>query len=367
MATPLGATPLRIVRDPYASFSAVAVDVARNQVIAADENLFQILVYDRRANTAASADRTVPLRVLGGPGSAVEYVAALAVAQPSGEIYATHGDTTTMLVFSAGQQADVPPLRQLQTPKARGIVIAELQAEVILTSQHESAVLAYPQLADGDAPPVRVLQGDRTGLANPHGIALDAANDLIFVANHGQVSSRAAAARPPAERPALLTRDDAVLGSGRFLDASITVHRRTDRGDAPPVRVIQGPRTRLNWPAGLVFDPARRELFVANDMDHSILVFRGDAAGDVPPLRVLNGPRTGLRYPAGVFVDGANGELWVANYGNHALTVYDAAASGDTPPRRTIRSGPSGSEALMIGNPGALAYDTKREQILVPN
>jgi hypothetical protein len=34
---------------------------------------------------------------------------------------------------------------------------------------------------------------------------------------------------------------------------------------------------------------------------------------------------------------------------------------------RTIRSGPVGEPALMIGNPGGLAYDTKREEILVPN
>jgi hypothetical protein len=32
-----------------------------------------------------------------------------------------------------------------------------------------------------------------------------------------------------------------------------------------------------------------------------------------------------------------------------------------------IRSGPLGNEALMIGNPGAVSYDTRREEILVPN
>jgi len=37
------------------------------------------------------------------------------------------------------------------------------------------------------------------------------------------------------------------------------------------------------------------------------------------------------------------------------------------PPLRTIRSAPLGKQALAIGNPGAVAYDTKRDEILVPN
>ena len=62
-----------------------------------------------------------------------------------------------------------------------------------------------------------------------------------------------------------------------------------------------------------------------------------------------------------------NDELWVANFGNHTASVYAMTAEGDTPPLRVIRSAPAGTPSLMIGNPGALAYDTKREEILVPN
>ena len=71
--------------------------------------------------------------------------------------------------------------------------------------------------------------------------------------------------------------------------------------------------------------------------------------------------------PGGVFLDTRNDELWVSNYGNHSLTVFALTADGDTAPLRLIRSGPADSRALMIGNPGAVAYDTKREEILVPN
>jgi DNA-binding beta-propeller fold protein YncE len=343
--------------------------VERGDVVAGDENLFQVLVYERTANTPAGAERTEPRRVLGGSRSGIEYVAGLYVDQRSGDLYATHGDTQTMVVFAREQRGDVPPSRQLEMPKARGIVVDEEHGEILVTSQHDSAVLAFRKLASGNEAPTRFLQGDRTRLANPHGIAIDRRNDLIFVANHGQVFSRTAEGIDPArlDRRWPLERGMAIPGSGRLLNASIAVYRRTARGGAPPLRVIEGPKTQLNWPAGLVFDEARRELIVANDTDHSILVFAETAEGDAAPIRVLKGPKTGLRYPASLFLDTRHKELWVANYGNHALTVYPPDAAGDTPPLRTIRGGPAGSEALMIGNPGALAYDGRREQILVPN
>jgi len=42
-------------------------------------------------------------------------------------------------------------------------------------------------------------------------------------------------------------------------------------------------------------------------------------------------------------------------------------ANGDVKPLRIIRGGPADQPALNIGNPGAVGYDSKRDQILVPN
>ena len=116
-----------------------------------------------------------------------------------------------------------------------------------------------------------------------------------------------------------------------------------------------------------MIDERRGELYVANDTGNAVLVFRADASGDVAPIRVIQGPNTELDAPGGVFLDTKNNELWVSNYGNHSLNVYALTADGNTAPLRRIRSGPLESRALMIGNPGAVAYDTKREEILVPN
>ena len=43
--------PSRFIKDPNPSFSAVAVDSDANMLVVADENLFQVMEYDRRDST----------------------------------------------------------------------------------------------------------------------------------------------------------------------------------------------------------------------------------------------------------------------------------------------------------------------------
>ncbi len=148
---------------------------------------------------------------------------------------------------------------------------------------------------------------------------------------------------------------------------SISVYRRDASGDSSPLRVISGPKTQMNWPTGIAMDPERGEIYIANDADDSILVFSASASGDVAPIRVLKGPKSLIKNPTGVFLDSKNDEVWVSNFGNHTATVYKRGASGDTAPLRVIRSGPLDAPTPGMGNPHPVAYDSKREEILVPN
>jgi DNA-binding beta-propeller fold protein YncE len=117
----------------------------------------------------------------------------------------------------------------------------------------------------------------------------------------------------------------------------------------------------------MAVDPERGEVYVANDVGQSILVFRATDNGDTEPSRVLKGPQTGLSYPVGIFADTKNKELWVSNLGNSSATVYPLAANGNAAPLRTIRSAPRDKVSLRFGKTQALVYDSKRDEILVPN
>ena len=169
------------------------------------------------------------------------------------------------------------------------------------------------------------------------------------------------------EDACLIGRHMVVPGTGAFLPPSITVFPRSASGDTAPLRVITGPKTGLNWPTGVAIDPEHDELFVANEAGDAILVFRASASGDVAPIRVLKGPKSLIKNPSGLNLDLENDELWVANFGNHTATVHKRTAAGDTPPLRVIRSAPLEAQAPLIGNPHTVAYDSKREEILVPN
>jgi len=364
--------PLRVIKDTKPSFSSVAVDMNRDEVVATDENLLQILVYNRLANTPPSGAATEPRRVIGGDKTDIEFQCSVYVDQETGEIYSVNNDTKNkFLVFSRKAEGNAKPDRWLLTPHGSfGLAVDEEEQEMFMTLQHDSAMVVYRKGASGEEPPLRLLQGDKTLLADPHGVAVDPKSDVIFVANFGAThSSGLAPYRGVREIEARLKNWPVgpLPGTGRYLPPSITVYKKDAHGDAAPLRIISGPKTQLNWPTGVAFHEERNELFVANDMDNSILVFRGDANGDVAPIRVLKGGRTLLQNPTGIQLDTKNNELWAANFGNHSLSVYSLLAQGDTPPLRTIRSSPAGSRALMIGNPGAIDWDPKRKQILVPN
>jgi DNA-binding beta-propeller fold protein YncE len=372
-------TPIRMIRDAYPSFASVAVDMVRNEVVMTDENLFQILVYDRTENTPAGAEASKPKRVIAGENTNIEFQSGVYVDQETGDIYAANNDTRdTLVIFKHGSEGDVKPIRQVETPHGTfGVVIDEVHKELFMTEQHDSAIVVYRKGATHEESPIRHLQGAKTGLQDPHGIALDPKDDVLFVANYGYTHDVAFTDKPKTgvnqadnrrgKEHWPLGREFAVPGSGTINPPSITVYARTARGNAAPLRKIQGPKTGLNWPTGLAFDPQARELFVANDASHEILIFDAAASGNVGPKRVLKGPKTKLANPTSVFADTKNRELWVANFGGHSATVYDISATGDVAPKRIIRNAPEGTPSLMIGNPGAVGYNPNSQEILVPN
>ena len=363
--------PVRMIRDPYPSFSAITVDHKNDEVIISDQNLFQLLIYDRRANTPPTAALTEPKRVLGGDKTEIEFQVGLYVDPVNGDIYGTNNDTVNkMVVFSRDQKGNTPPKRELHTPNGRsfGIAVNEANQEMFLVIQRDNAIVVFPKSAKDNDVPLRLLQGDRTKLADPHDIVIDVKNNLMYVTNYGPTSTtRAANGLKRKSDTWPLSGESVIPGSGRYDAPSITVHRMDATGDTPPVRMIQGPKARLNWATGLSLDVERGELYVANDQGDEILVFDSAAQGDAAPKRILKGPKSLVKNPMGVYVDLKNDELWVANFGNHTATVYRRTAEGDTPPLRVIRSAPTGSRALMMGNPHPVAYDSSRDQILVPN
>ena len=187
--------------------------------------------------------------------------------------------------------------------------------------------------------PIRRIIGAATGLAWAVEVALDPVANEIFVSCQGNFP---------------------------VTPAGIRVFQRTANGNAAPVRTIAGPATKIGTPYGILLDrPHNEGLLTARE--GAISVFARTANGNVAPLRTIKGPTSLIRNPTGVAIDPQNDELWVSNFGNHSATVYKTNASGDVAPLRVIRSAPIDTPSPIIGNPGSVAYDSKRDELLVPN
>jgi 6-phosphogluconolactonase (cycloisomerase 2 family) len=343
--------PIRYLRDLDPTYSYVAVDTRRNEVFLQDHNKWTIQVFNRLDNTPPKVARTEPKRVIGGDKTEIMFNTCIYIDPKNGDIYTVESDVGDMvIVFSEDAEGNVAPSRKLNiTHRGYAMSVDEDKQELFVSIQHPPQIEVYRKTAVGDEKPLRVLQGESTRLSDSHGIAIDTKNKLLFVNNWGNIS------------------DYKTPGTGRFELPSISVYPLDANGDVSPLRVIQGPKTQLNWPGTMALDPETGSLYVANDIGNSVLVFRGTDKGDVAPARIIKGDKTSLSSPVGVFVDADHKELWVANMGNASATVYPLTANGNVVPLRTIRSAPVGKVSLKFGKTQALAYDSKREQILVPN
>jgi hypothetical protein len=112
---------------------------------------------------------------------------------------------------------------------------------------------------------------------------------------------------------------------------------------------------------GIFYDDIHDEIVVPVALGGAVLTLPGDAAGDAPPKRILQGPKTGIVQPDTIYVDLVHDELIVES-GDDAVLIFDRMAEGDVPPKRRI-GGPEAGVANIYG----LAADSKRDCIVVAN
>ncbi len=363
---PLGGDiiPARQVFDPYPVFNGIAVDPKNNLVAMTDVNRKSLLIYDRLADSGKSGEQTAPRHQIIGPETNIGFVAGVLLDGDKHEMFAVNNDIEdTMLIMPYGSEGNLRPSRLVSVPhQAWGLALSRAHNQVAVTVELHQAIVFYRRDANAVEPPQRFIRGPDTGLADPHGIFWDERHDEIGVANHGNfrglVHDLGAGCVPTG------TADPE---GGAFLPPSIAIYSGQAEGNAKPLRVIQGDATHLDFPMGLALDAVHDEIAVANNGDSSILIFGRGAKGDVAPVRVIAGSRTGINHPMGIAIDTVNDEIWVSNFGDHSAVVFGRADSGNVAPRRVIRSAPAGTPVAGFGNPQTVAYDSKREQLLVPN
>lgn len=274
-------------------------------------------------------ENSVPVRVLAGQKTLLARdIHDLRYEPVHDEIYATNPRAQAILVFRGGAQGEEPPLRVIQGPHTQ-LVGSEVTVERLdVDAMHNEifvpsgdSILVFPREANGDVAPMRVIRGPETQLKVPGTLAVDPVHNLIvvgqtFVPAYGPVGGDNIAIR--------LSYHPGSIGGG------FVIFNRTDSGNAKPVAVIQGPRTgivRINQmqvypPKGWIIatQPGRGD---AQEPEGAFVgVWSIHDNGDVPPRWMLRGSKSLLVKPRGVTLDPAHKELIVADMRLNAVLTY---------------------------------------------
>jgi len=160
--------------------------------------------------------------------------------------------------------------------------------------------------------------------------------------------------------------DEIVVNSA--LAQAILTFRGAANGEEAPIRVIQGPHTKILGTANtgndkVSIDPVNNEILlptgngsglgVEGTTPNAILVFDRNANGDVAPKRILTGPDTQIRGTPSVAVD-ATRNLLFANTGGKML-IFDRTANGNAKPKAVI----TGPKSMMAGLSTIQTYPPK--------
>jgi len=286
-----------------------------------------------------------PSRVLAGSTAQVQFPIAMAY-EPKEDVLYVGDYGQTVRVFGVGANGDAAPRRVLDSAfvgRPHGVAVDMLHDELVVTGSG-CILCAWPRTASGaDAPLRRVAWGGVSGsqLNNPFGLAIDPAQDLLYVGDNDFSSSP-------------------TPNAGKVL-----VFPRTANGDVAPSRVIKGPSTRIGpFTPYLAIDTDLQLLYVlSSSIDASdiglrharILVFSAAADGDVAPLRVIEGPATQLDIPStqtpyGLSRDPTSQRLLVSIYDNNAagnrVLAFFAGDSGNVAPLLTLGGANTGFDRI---------------------
>jgi hypothetical protein len=272
-------TPFRTITDltnPY----GLAVD-SQGKIHASFASCFvstciespSILVFSPTANGKAQ-----PLYQILGPATELHYTLAIAVDD--------HGNTY-----------------------ARNVTISEKHCgpSGCLT---RAQISEYAAGARGNAAPLRVVRGTKTGLFNQDGgIAVDGQGTMYVTTTPSCWDTRC---------------------KGK---AAVLAYAKRVSGNSQPSWSISGPATQLSYPEGVAIDDDGN-VYVADAS--SIFVYAAGQHGNVAPVQTIAGSNTGLDEPLSVSVDAAK-QIYVANGAYPgSVTVYASGATGDVKPIQTI-------------------------------
>jgi hypothetical protein len=282
----------------------------------------------------------------GGAGAYVDsYFEEIGVANSGNNSLSRYSQSASGDVAPETGRTLIGPATLLNEPT--GVALSVNQADhrkdvLFVANRGNNTIAVFYSSSSGNSAPLRSISGLYTGLNLPEGLAVDAANGELVVANNGADS-----------------------GNG-----SVTFYDLAASQDALPLRTIIGSGTGLSQPSGVALhpdsggDPTKTTIVVANHGNKSVTMYNRNGL----LIKTLAGVNTQLNSPTGVAIysdpnNSANDEIIVANEGSSpgtgTITIYGwntvmNSANGNVSPVTTISG---------LNTPNGLYLDTAQNQI----
>src|SRR5580704_6278813 len=306
----------------------IAVDPDGNMYVTSSDSSNSIGVFKAGADGEVAPSYTIesPTQVSSPSSVAIGLDGKIYVANGGGQEVPPEG-SNAITVYPPGSYANVAEIATISAADSDDNTSISFP-EAIAVDAHGKIYLAdsgganmtarvavFAANSDGNVAPIATIAGDKTGLADPSGLALDSAGDLYVLNDNG----------------------------GDDKNGSITVYPPGANGNVAPKATIADKNTQLNTARGLALDSAGN-IYVTNASGKdTVTIYAAGKFGNVAPVKIISGADTGLNLPHGIGVD-SDGTIYVSNDGSDnkgidAVTVYAPGSSGDAKPIATI-SGP---------------------------
>ncbi len=219
--------------------------------------------------------------------------------------------------------------------------------EILVTNPFAQAILVFRGGANGEEAPIRIIQGPSTHL-DGGGIAASGVDRLEVDPVHDEIFV------PAADR--------------------ILVYPRTATGDVAPIRVIEGPDTKLRRAQSVAVDPVHNLMVVGTGIGYkdrlgALLIYDRTGNGNVQPRGIIFGSQTGIGTlnqlqvysPKGWIVATQTGD----SYGQIEpegvfIGIWSENDNGDVPPRWKL-----GGPKSTIKKPRGVALNPKNKELIV--
>ncbi|HXH26185.1 MAG TPA: hypothetical protein VNI78_13115 [Vicinamibacterales bacterium] len=264
----------------------IAYDEVNDEIVAPNPLAAAVLVFRGGAEGSEA-----PIRVIQGPLTGLSRPETVAVDTKNDELLVGDPGHRRILVYRRDANGDARPIRVIQGPNTKlhqivGIAVDPVRDRIVASSYSRTGgvtgLLIFDRTAEGDAKPIGVIAGPRTGIHRLRQIALDPATGNIYVACINNEYLPPYNVDRPRDGLAVDAEVPSPWSSGR--EGFIGVWHVEDNGDVPPRAVVRGRSTGVVRPAGVAFNSRHGEVIALDSVWNGMFTFLRPELFARPPI-----------------------------------------------------------------------------------